>query len=234
MSEFWGWQLSSWQMTHNRFALGDLTSSVVPPQSLVPTSLSHLSFAGSITIALTVSLYFGGFITSLFDDPHDSYLVILFTALAIGIIGIVYALFMEQSLEVVEEKKTPFFQLSSITECFRIIFKVKENRAQKLVVTFVFFAMNITFITPDFEYMMGRLKYKDFDRSMFNYYSGTKNGQVRNLNCKLIENSTQGRFEHTASAARRPHVLRHLRPRPHHLRTGQPNRGLSSHHVQVG
>ena len=171
------------------FALGDLTSSVVPPQSLVPTSLSHLSFAGSITIALTVSLYFGGFITSLFDDPRESYLVILFTALAIGIIGIVYALFMEQSLEVVEEKKTPFFQLSSITECFRVIFKVKENRAQKLVVTFVFFAMNITFITPDFEYMMGRLKYKDFDRSMFNYYSGTKNGQVRNLNCKLIENS---------------------------------------------
>ena len=152
--------------------------------------MSHLSFAGSITIALTVSLYFGGFITSLFDDPHDSYLVILFTALAIGIIGIVYAFFMEQSLEVVEEKKTPFFQLSSITECFRVIFKVKENRAQKLVVTFVFFAMNITFITPDFEYMMGRLKYKDFDRSMFNYYSGTKNGQVRNQNCKLIENST--------------------------------------------
>ena len=196
--------------------------------------MSHLSFAGSITIALTVSLYFGGFITSLFDDPRESYLVILFTALAIGIIGIVYAFFMEQSLEVVEEKKTPFFQLSSITECFRVIFKVKENRAQKLVVTFVFFAMNITFITPDFEYMMGRLKYKDFDRSMFNYYSGTKNGQVRNLNCKLIENSTQGRFEHTASAACRPHVLRHLRPRPHHLRIGQPNRGLSSHHVQVG
>ena len=37
--------------------------------------------------------------------------------------------------------------------------------------------MNMTFVTPDFEYMMGRLKYKDFDRSMFNYYSGTKNAQ---------------------------------------------------------
>ena len=113
----------------------------------------------------------------MFEDPHDSYLVILFTALAIGIIGIIYAIFMEQSLEIDEEKRTPFFQISSITDCFRTIFKVKENRAQKLVVTFVFFAMNMTFVTPDFEYMMGRLKYPDFDRSMFNYYSGTKNAQ---------------------------------------------------------
>ena len=84
---------------------------------------------------------------------------------------------MEQSLEIEKEKRTAFFQISSITDCFRTIFKVKENRAQKLVVTFIFFSLNITFITPDFEYMMGRLKYKEFDRSMFSYYSGTKNGQ---------------------------------------------------------
>ena len=152
---------------------------------LLVSSLSYLSFSshiivvllGSITISLTISLYFGGFITSQFEDPHDSYLVILFTALAIGIVGIIYALFMEQSLEIEKEKRTAFFQISSITDCFRTIFKVKENRAQKLVVTFIFFSLNITFITPDFEYMMGRLKYKEFDRSMFSYYSGTKNGQ---------------------------------------------------------
>ena len=130
---------------------------------------------GSITISLTVSLYFGGFITSQFEDPQTSYLVILFTALAIGIVGIIYALFMEQSLQIEKEKRTAFFQLSSITDCFRTIFKVKENRVQKLVVTFVFFSLNICFITPEFEYMMGRLKYKDFDRSLFNYYSGSKN-----------------------------------------------------------
>ena len=140
-------------------------------------SILSKSIIGSITISLTVSLYFGGFITDQFDDPHDSYLVILFTALAIGIIGIVYALFMEQSLEIEKERKTPFFQISNITDCFRTIFKVKENRAQKLLVTFVFFSMNITFITPDFEYMMGRLKSPEFDRSMFNYFSGTKNAQ---------------------------------------------------------
>ena len=130
---------------------------------------------GSITISLTVSLYFGGFITSQFEDPQTSYLVILFTALAIGIIGIIYALSMQQSLQIEKEKRTAFFQLSSITDCFRTIFKVKENRVQKLVVTFVFFSLNICFITPEFEYMMGRLKYKDFDRSLFNYYSGSKN-----------------------------------------------------------
>ena len=84
---------------------------------------------------------------------------------------------MEQSLQIEKEKRTAFFQISSITDCFRTIFKVKENRAQKLVITFVFFSLNICFITPEFEYMMGRLKYKDFDRSMFNYYSGTKNAQ---------------------------------------------------------
>ena len=125
---------------------------------------------------MTAGHYFGAFITGQFENPRDSYLVLLFTAGAIGVIGVLYALLMEQSCGINEEQRTPFFQLSSVKDCFKTVFKEKENRAAKLVACFIFFSGNIFVITPEFEYLMGRLKYKEFDRSMFNYYTGTKNG----------------------------------------------------------
>ena len=130
--------------------------------------------AGMISLSLTLGYYFGGFINGLFEDPTDSYYVIFFTSLAICIIGIIYTLFMEQSVYMDPEKRTPFFQLSHIVDCIRTVFKQGENQAQILVAIFVFGAANMALITTDFEYMMSRLKYKEFDRSLFTYYSGTK------------------------------------------------------------
>ena len=103
---------------------------------------------------MTAGHYFGAFITGQFENPRDSYLVLLFTAGAIGVIGVLYALLMEQSCGINEEQRTPFFQLSSVKDCFKTVFKEKENRAAKLVACFIFFSGNIFVITPEFEYLI--------------------------------------------------------------------------------
>ena len=130
--------------------------------------------AGMISFSLTLGYYFGGFINGLFEDPTHSYYVIFFNSLAICIVGIIYTLFMEQSVYMDPEKRTPFFRFSNIVDCIRTVFKQGENQTQILIAIFVFGAANLALITTDFEYMMSRLKYADFDRSLFTYYSGTK------------------------------------------------------------
>ena len=139
----------------------------------------RMSFAtGCITVSIMMGAYFAAFITGAFEDTQLGYYVILFTALALGILGIIYTVFfLEQSIHLDPDKKETFFKIDHITDSFKAIFAIKENRFKKMAAVFIFCSVNMVFVTTDFEYMMGRLKFKNFDRSLFTFYSGTKQGQ---------------------------------------------------------
>ena len=133
--------------------------------------------ASMITISLMGGMYYGAFITNAFEDVETGYYVIFGSSLAIGVLGSLYAVFMEESMKCNPEKKTRFFSLSNVKDSIRVVFIKKENRMEKLIAIFIFLSATQASWTIDYEYMMGRLKYQDFDRSLFSIYSGTKQGQ---------------------------------------------------------
>ena len=139
----------------------------------------RMSFAaGCITVSIMMGSYYGAFITGAFEDAQLGFYVLLFTALALGVLAIIYTVFiLEQSSHLDPETKETFFQLDHITNSFKAIFTIRQNRFKKMASVFIFCSANMVFVTIDFEYMMGRLKFKNFDRTLFTIYSGTKQGQ---------------------------------------------------------
>ena len=152
--------------------LSDITSKEKRTQSMALA-------AGCITMSLTAGYYFSALIGSVFPDDQDQgFCVLLFTSLGIGIIGIFYTIFILEESRPRKEEKTKFFDFSNVMDCFKIVFKVKENRLKKMIACFTFFCVNIGTITTDFEYMMSKKKYSMFKEriSMFTIYNGTKQG----------------------------------------------------------
>ena len=131
-----------------------------------------------ITLSLMAGNFLSGFIAGIFFDANTGYLLNLFLSMTLCILGVLYSLFvLNHSYEIEQEKKTTFFRIGHLVDAYRSVFQIKENRLEKLVAVFVFFSATICSVTMDFEYMMGQLKYPEFNRAIFSIYAGLKQGQ---------------------------------------------------------